>query len=122
MTVVFYVAMRYNAGMALTIKPRIISRDGQQFALLNMDDFQQLMALAGAKATLPPELSQRLKDGEHPVRLFRRLKKMTQAELAEKAGIARPYLTEIETGKKQGSIPVLKAIAGALGVELNDIS
>jgi DNA-binding XRE family transcriptional regulator len=114
--------MRYNARMALTIKPRIISREGKQFALLEINDFQELMRLAGTKASLPPELAARLKEGEHPVRLFRRLKKMTQVELAERAGIARPYLTEIETGKKQGSLPVMKAIASALGLEITDIT
>ena len=43
---------------------------------------------------------------------------MTQADLAKAAEISRPYLTEIETGKKDGSIRALKSIAGALDVSL----
>ncbi|WP_312036077.1 helix-turn-helix domain-containing protein [Billgrantia desiderata] len=32
------------------------------------------------------------------------------------------YLSELESGKKTGSLSVLKRIAEALGVELNDLT
>ena len=47
---------------------------------------------------------------------------MSQEELAEKAGICRPYLSEIETQKQKvvGS-NIMFSIAKALGVAYEDI-
>ena len=106
----------------MSVKPRIISKDGQLFAIIPVEEFQRLLRLAGENLPLPPALAQRLKDGEHPIRIFREYRGLTQVQLAASAGIARPYLTEIETRKKQGSLPVLKTIAAALAVELHNIT
>ena len=38
-----------------------------------------------------------------------------------KAGISKAYLCQIETGKRQGAIKTLKALAQALGVTLDDL-
>ena len=46
---------------------------------------------------------------------------MTQKELAHKAGISPEYVSQIEGGKKQGSIDTLKAIAEALSLDLDDL-
>lgn len=53
--------------------------------------------------------------------IYRKYRKMTQVQLAEKAGIARAYLAQLETGKKQGSVEVLKKIASTLNLDLDDI-
>jgi len=55
---------------------------------------------------------------ESPVKIIRKYRGMTQKVLADEAGISRPYLTEIETGKKDGSLRAMKAIAAALGVNV----
>jgi DNA-binding XRE family transcriptional regulator len=47
---------------------------------------------------------------------------MTQAALAEKAGVNRVTVAEIETSRKQGSIATLRALANALGVSLDDLA
>ena len=47
----------------------------------------------------------------------RKKKKMTQADLASKAGISRPFLCEIERGMKDPSPAVAKRIAVVLGIE-----
>jgi len=47
---------------------------------------------------------------------------MTQDDLAAAAGLSRPYLTEIETGRKEGSIKSLKSIAKALNVPLEKLA
>lgn len=53
---------------------------------------------------------------------LRRERGMSQDELAEKAGICRPYLSQIETQKQKviGS-KVMFALADALGVKYNEI-
>ena len=46
---------------------------------------------------------------------------MTQQALAAAIGIGKAYLSEIETGKKHGSIRVIKAAAEVLDVDLDDL-
>lgn len=41
--------------------------------------------------------------------------------LAEQSGIGQSYLSEIETSKKPGSVSVLKALAEALGMPIDDV-
>jgi DNA-binding XRE family transcriptional regulator len=53
---------------------------------------------------------------ESAIKTLRKYRGLTQIQLSEKAGISRPYLTEIETGKKNGSIKALRKIAKVLNV------
>jgi transcriptional regulator with XRE-family HTH domain len=55
------------------------------------------------------------------ISLLRREKKMTLAQLAEKAGISSAYLCHIETGRAMPSLSTLKSIAAALGVCTDDL-
>ena len=59
--------------------------------------------------------------GEHPVRIWREHRGMTQVCLAEYAGIDRVYLSEIEGRKKPGSVAALRALAEALSVTTDDL-
>lgn len=47
---------------------------------------------------------------------WRRAAKLTQADLAERAGIPRPNLSSIERGKRDVNLSTLRALAAALGV------
>ena len=62
-----------------------------------------------------------LLDGVVPVKVYREYRGLRAGELAEKAGISQGYLSEIEAGKKSGSLSVLTRIAAALDVELSDL-
>jgi len=55
------------------------------------------------------------------VRRFREAKNMTQAELAAKAKVTRPYITMIENGRKEPSLAVLRRLAKALGVPVAEL-
>ncbi len=70
---------------------------------------------------LPAELVNRLMAGEHPVRIWREHRGLTVAALAEKAGVAPAYVSEIENRKKPGSVRAMKALAAALAVDLDDL-
>ena len=76
---------------------------------------------AGESEALPIELCERLWAGEHPVRIWREHRGLTQVELAEKATVNRAYLAEIETGKKPGTAVALKKLAAALKVSLDEL-
>ena len=66
--------------------------------------------LAGEDALIPADYVNRLLTGEKPLRVDRDLRGLTQAALAEKSGVKRVTVAEIETGRKQGSIATLRAL------------
>ncbi len=69
----------------------------------------------------PAAVLDRLLAGESPVRVYRKYRDLTQKQLAEAAGINAVYLSQIETGKRSGSLKTLAAIAKALSVEAGDL-
>ena len=85
---------------------------------------QDLTAYREAKAQddgfrIPHDLLTRELAGESSVRLWREHRGLTQEALAEVAGISKPYLSQIESGKRRGSVAVLRALAQALEVPLD---
>lgn len=61
-----------------------------------------------------------MKIGEK-IKLSREERKITQKELAEKAGISNTYLSDIERMRTNPSIKVLKQIADALDEEIRNL-
>ena len=77
---------------------------------------------AGEQELVPAEVLNRLLNGESALRVYRDLRGLTQAALAAKAGVNRVTVAEIETGRKQGSVATLRALANALGIALDDLA
>ena len=59
---------------------------------------------AGREFLVPDEIMRRELAGESPIILWREHRGLTQQELATRAGISKPYLSQIETGKRQGTV------------------
>jgi transcriptional regulator with XRE-family HTH domain len=53
------------------------------------------------------------------IKQLRSLFDMNQQALAEKSGLSRSYLSEVETGKKQPSMDSLEAIARCFNLRLS---
>jgi transcriptional regulator with XRE-family HTH domain len=53
--------------------------------------------------------------------LWRRHRRWGQAEVAEKAGITRPYLSRIETGQADPSLSTLRRLATALDLTVGEL-
>jgi DNA-binding Xre family transcriptional regulator len=70
---------------------------------------------------IPAAVVDRLADGEAPVRVWREHRGLSLRALAAKAGISAAMLSEIENGKKEGSVRTLAALARALGLDLDDL-
>jgi DNA-binding Xre family transcriptional regulator len=70
---------------------------------------------------LSAELVQRLIAGESPVRIWREHRGLSARDLAAAAGMTPTYLSEIETGRKPGSLATMARIARALGISLDDL-
>lgn len=71
---------------------------------------------------IPLEVTKRIMAGESPIKVYRDWRGMTQRQLAKAAGIGNPvYLSQIETKRRKGSADMLRRIARALSVELDDV-
>lgn len=82
--------------------------------------FEQRLA-AGEEEFVPSAMVDRILAGESLVRVWREHRGLTVSALAEMAGIAQPYLSQIETGKREGTLQTMKKVAGALRVKLDDL-
>ena len=66
----------------------------------------------------PAAVAHAMADGVHPVRAWREHRGMTQEALATVAAVSKPFISQIEGGKREGSVGTLKKLAAALGVPL----
>ena len=111
---------------------QFIERNGRrEYAIVPMPLFTRMAALLEdlddkAKAAedgfrAPVAVVSTILAGTPPVKAWREHAGFTQDVLAAKAGISKAYLCQIETGKRQGAVKTLKALAQALGVTLDDL-
>ncbi len=90
---------------------------GKPYMLVPLHEYRHMTAGGGSVSDLPPEIMDMLAARHgNPVKILRTHRGLTQEALSQASGLSRPYLTEIETGKKEGSIAAIKAIAAALDV------
>jgi transcriptional regulator, XRE family len=52
---------------------------------------------------------------------LREAKNMTQTELSVRSGVSQTYISDLEAGKKQPTIPIVKKLAAALGVSVSEL-
>ena len=84
-------------------------------------DSAKLALERGDEELVPSEVVYAILDGEHPIKAWRENRSLSQQNLAQVAEISVPYLSQIETGKRKGSVEVLVAIAQALNLSLDDL-
>lgn len=87
-------------------------------------DAEDAAAIAGSRGEerLPAAMVKRLVDGrEHPITIWREHRGMRAAALAKAAGISPGYLSDVEKGKKDGSIRLYRKLAVALDVSIDDL-
>jgi DNA-binding XRE family transcriptional regulator len=75
----------------------------------------------GEDELVPGDVIYAILDGENPIKAWREYRGFSQQEIAEKAGISVPYLSQLEKNKRKGSLNVLTAIARVLAVSLEQI-
>ena len=94
----------------------------EHLADLQSYDRAKAALAAGEDELIPADYANRLLNGENALRVYRDLRGLTQTALAEKAGVSRVTVAEIETGRKQGSVATLRALADALEVSMDDLT
>ena len=121
--------------------PQIIKTPaGEEMAVLPLAEYKRLLQSAeesvdirafdkaiqrlssGQDEMIPAEFADRILDGESPVRAWREYRKLSVKELARQANISASYLSQIEGGSRAGSLPTMKALAGALCLDLDDLT
>lgn len=120
----------------MSSKLQIIERDGKpEYAVIPYSDYQEMAqlseamrdiqaydaALADEAEAVPHETMRRLIEGESPIRVWRTYRGLTQTELAQHAGIDKTYLSQLESGRKAGSVSVLRRLAAVLSVDIDDL-
>jgi DNA-binding XRE family transcriptional regulator len=121
-------------------KPQIIrTPEGVEMVMLPKADYAVLLqALEDAEDILAVEHSRaRIAAGEEelitdaeldvyldaptPLAFWRKKRGLTQTALAKEAGVTQAYLSEIESGKKEARVGVLKQLAAALKVTVDEL-
>lgn len=105
------------------------AREDAEFVVLTRQHYEELIeraedaaAVAAYRKTrdeeaFPAELLDRMLAGETPIRVWRRHRGMTQQELANKIGISKSHLSEVESGKSEFSLATLRKAAEAMGID-----
>jgi DNA-binding XRE family transcriptional regulator len=114
---------------------KIVTPKGETLVILALEEYERLVdaadiaaatkvradIAAGRDELVPADIAKRLLAGENPVRAWREHRGLSGRELAKKAELSAAYISEIETGKKDGSVAAMMLIARALNVDLDDI-
>jgi DNA-binding XRE family transcriptional regulator len=100
------------------MKHDLLHIQGKPYVLIPLHEYRAMVS-GDADTGLPDDILDAIVAGEEsPIKILRKHRGLTQTALAKQSGISRPYLTEIETGKKDGSIRAMKALAEVLGVNV----
>ena len=75
--------------------------------------------IANGAPLLPLAVADALANGENPIRVFRAFRDLTQIELAGMIGITQGYLSDLESGKRKGTLELHQKTAHALDVPLD---
>ncbi|MDF1734950.1 MAG: helix-turn-helix transcriptional regulator [Minwuia sp.] len=98
----------------------------EMLALVPDDDLAGISAARAAhdpdsRETEPLEVAERLMLGDHPIKVWREYRGLTQTELASRADTSKAYVSQLETGTRSPSRKLLTAIAAALDVPARDL-
>lgn len=125
----------------MTISPQIIIGPcGGKMAVLPFDEYERMRDLytdfhdgidaqeikkkmmTGEEEAIPSDVVDRLLDGpESRIKIWREYRGLTIHKLAEMVKCSPAYISEIESGKKDGTIKIMKAMSSALKVDLDDL-
>jgi transcriptional regulator with XRE-family HTH domain len=59
--------------------------------------------------------------GDHPVKAWREYRGLTQEALAARTGVSKPYLSQVETRKRAGSLALMTGLSTALEVPIDQL-
>jgi DNA-binding XRE family transcriptional regulator len=117
-------------------KPQVLEVEGKpSLAVVPLSEWQRIVerledaedALAVRRwradpgETIPADVVNRLLDGENKIKVWRMHRGLTQQALAEACGVSKPYVSQLEANTRLASQAVLRKLASALRVDLDDL-
>jgi ribosome-binding protein aMBF1 (putative translation factor) len=114
---------------------KIVTPGGETLVVVPLAEYQALIDAAdvadarrimadiasGREELIPAAVVDRFLAGENAIRVWREYRGLSASELAAKAGLSAAYVSELEIGKKTGTVDTLRKIADALGLTLDDL-
>ena len=114
------------AGEELVLLPkaeyeRLTEASDQLADIAAYDEVKRRLA-SDEEEMLPAAMVDRLLAGESALRVWREHRGLSASELAERAGLSQAYVSQLETGKRDGSVAAMGSLAQALGVMIDDLT
>lgn len=101
------------------MKYDLVHIQGKAYVLVPLHEYRGMTSGPLPESDLPEDVISQLSPGtENPIKVIRKFRGLTQVQLSEISGLSRPYLAELETGRKEGSVTALKNLAAALNVNI----
>ena len=117
---------------------QFIEKDGSpQYVVIPIEKYQEVMALLDDIAdsyaidkvffdyldgdTVPGKIVDAILKGAPPLRVWREYRGFTLDSLANRIGVSKNYLSQIENGRKSGSLRLYHQISIELNVAVDDL-
>lgn len=117
---------------------QIVEIAGQKMAMLPVADYERLLDVAEDRADVqaairaedrrqageeyvPSDLLDRILAGENPLRVWRKYRGLTQAELGKRTGLRNLTISRLERGDRDTGAKNWRALADALSIDVDDI-
>ena len=71
--------------------------------------------------TIPGEIVNAILDGATPLRAWRQYREFSLDMLADRVGVSKEHLSQIENGQKSGTVDLFRRLSTVLNVELDDL-
>jgi DNA-binding XRE family transcriptional regulator len=109
------------------------SPEGEEMAVLPKAEFDALSEMvdhatavceyrSGKLPGLTPDETRAFIEAPSPLAFWRRYRDLTQSALSQAAGVAQNYLSELENGKRAGSVEVWLRLGRALDLPVEQIA
>ena len=116
-----------------------IEKDGEpEYAVIPIEEYRRMVAALedaadvaaierawgedAAGETVPGDVVNGILDGASPLRAWRTHRGLTLEVLAERIGVSKGYLSQIEQGRKPGTLGVFRRLADVLDVPIDDLA
>lgn len=117
---------------------QIIEKDGApEYAVVPIETYRRMVAALedaadaaaidrawaddAAGETIPGEVVKAILDGDPPLRVWRKYRAFTLDALAERVGVSKGYLSQIESGQKPGALGLFRRLADVLDVSIDEL-
>lgn len=112
----------YNVKNGMVMIPEPEFRAWKESLEMQLDVAAYDHAMKNLEECYPLTVAKDIANGKNPVLVFRKFRSLSQVQLAEKVGVTQAYISDIENEHKDGSFKVMKAIASALDVDLDELA